>query len=215
MTALVIGVAGRSGVGKDTFANLLADELIKQGYNVNLYAFAQPVKHVYSVMFDGDPFTDDRQLKERTIIDNSGNRTMRSLLQIIGTEFGRNLIHPHIWVNHMKRRVEKLSTEDREVVIITDIRFPDELEFVGGELGGTVFDIQRNEPKPLTKWQWLWRRITFQQAHPSETVKYRKQLPKFGGIVVDNNGSRAELPALAKAAARTVIPRFNTIVRAL
>ena len=212
MTKLVLGVSGRAGVGKDTFATMLADLLTEEGYNVSLYAFADPVKQVYSVMFEGDPYTNDRVLKEQTIIPNSGGRTMRRLLQIIGTEFGRAL-NPRIWVEHMEQRVSRLQTKDLEVVIITDIRFPDELQFVAHTLGGMVFDVQRNEPQPLPKWKLRIRHLLRRAPHISEQVEYRKSLDLYGGKVIHNELGKFELKLTARhTVAHTILPYFRKLV---
>lgn len=71
--------------------------------------------------------------------------TPRLLLQLLGTECGRNIIHPNIWVNAlMSEYVDKheLSTWGHEPLfpnwIITDTRFPNEMQAVISRDGITI-----------------------------------------------------------------------------
>lgn len=84
--------------------------------------------------------------------------TPRLLLQLIGTECGRNIIHPNIWVNSlMNEYKEKITTESFYDIkannytgitnksknnfpnwIITDLRFPNELKAIKDKKGITI-----------------------------------------------------------------------------
>lgn len=54
--------------------------------------------------------------------------TPRLLMQLIGTECGRDIIHPDIWVNGLfnEYKIDKITNEYPDW-IITDLRFPNEL----------------------------------------------------------------------------------------
>ena len=82
--------------------------------------------------------------------------TPRLLLQLLGTECGRNIIHPDIWVNSLMAEyksklssnnpVDDLDWEPRFIYpnwIITDTRFPNELEAVKKK-GGITIRVNRN-----------------------------------------------------------------------
>ena len=80
--------------------------------------------------------------------------TPRLLLQLLGTQIGREIIHPNIWVNALMseydkgiQKIEKSTTyEDNRVnhgynknnFIITDTRFPNELKAVKDRKGITI-----------------------------------------------------------------------------
>lgn len=76
--------------------------------------------------------------------------TPRLLLQLLGTECGRNIIHPNIWVNvlmseYISKSVqvgttpENLKWEDEYPNwIITDLRFPNELEAIKNRDGISI-----------------------------------------------------------------------------
>lgn len=63
--------------------------------------------------------------------------TSRRWQQLFGTEFGREMIHPDIWV---KIAMAKAATLDR--VVIDDMRFPNEFEAVRAA-GGRCFRVHR------------------------------------------------------------------------
>jgi hypothetical protein len=56
---------------------------------------------------------------------NTITLTPRKLLQLTGTEFGRELVHPDIWVNSTLN-----SIDDDEYALITDVRFPNEVDAI-------------------------------------------------------------------------------------
>lgn len=77
--------------------------------------------------------------------------TPRKLLQLMGTECGRNIIHPNVWVNALMADYTPYNREyighgDHTVIennwIITDVRFPNEVEAIKKQ-GGLVFRVNR------------------------------------------------------------------------
>jgi hypothetical protein len=88
--------------------------------------------------------------------------TPRLLLQLVGTECGRNIIHPNIWVNSlMNKYVPDCEKYDSKIIqsnnfaqsicknciclpnwIISDMRFPNELKAVQNK-GGITIRIER------------------------------------------------------------------------
>ncbi len=75
-----------------------------------------------------------------------GAPTPRELMRTLGTEWGRQLIHPNIWVGIMERKIQAAGPDD--VVIIDDVRFPDEFALIR-RLGGTVAAIRRKAAEDL------------------------------------------------------------------
>lgn len=89
--------------------------------------------------------------------------TPRKILQLLGTECGREIIHPNIWVNalfadykketkssRLFHKLELMSEEGDDIVftekypnwIITDVRFPNEVKAIK-DRGGVVIRINR------------------------------------------------------------------------
>lgn len=88
--------------------------------------------------------------------------TPRLLLQLLGTECGRNIIHPNIWVNVLMSEYKKpniSSLNDSSIErgikegtlglpnwIITDMRFPNELKAIKDKNGITIRIITDSNP---------------------------------------------------------------------
>lgn len=94
-------------------------------------------------------FDSDYELlqKESVLSMFSERLTPRKLLQLLGTECGRDIIHPNIWVNalmadyRIEGQIDKgktYSESDYPNWIITDMRFPNELNAVKIHGGITI-----------------------------------------------------------------------------
>lgn len=173
----LIGLAGRAGSGKDSVAEHLAD-----AHNALRYAFATPIKGGLVAMLGLDPQDlEDRERKEQPI--EWLGRSPRYLLQTLGTQWGRELVAPDIWVR-LARRVWAEAVTAPEygyapALVLLDVRFPDEAEMIR-ELGGWVVHLRRPDAPPVAE-------------HVSE-----QPLPFVAGdLVIDNGGTLDELRQLA------------------
>ena len=117
--------------------------------------------------------------------------TPRKLLQLLGTDCGREIIHPNIWVNalfadyksgYVEQGVGWVETEDDYPNwIITDVRFPNEAKAFK-DRGCIVIRVNRMDVDKFT--------ANFPQTlHPSETALDDYEFDR----VIDNNGSMEEL----------------------
>ena len=132
---LLISLHGLPGSGKDTFANSLTE-----GCWSNM-KFSTPIKLGLTAMFN-IPLAD----MESPLIKNKENyrwnKSIRYLLQTLGTEFGRNLIQDDIWLELGREAIEHQFSHGMNVVN-TDLRFPNEAKMVK-ELGGYIVHIIRD-----------------------------------------------------------------------
>ncbi len=62
--------------------------------------------------------------------------TPRMLMQMIGTEFGRNMVHPNLWVNSL------MNEYKRQKWLVTDVRFPNEAKAIK-DRGGILIRLDR------------------------------------------------------------------------
>lgn len=73
--------------------------------------------------------------------------TPRLLLQILGTDCGRDIIHPNIWINALFADIDKeLDVNpdyNKKGFIITDVRFPNELNAIK-QRGGKIIRVNRD-----------------------------------------------------------------------
>lgn len=122
--------------GKSTVADFLWQA---RGYRVE--SFARPLKRMAETLIlslgvapeELDDYAANR--KEETI--PALGTSYRQLLQTLGTEWGRDMIHPDIWVRASLGRVS-----GRDHVVFDDVRFPNEAEAIL-ERGGQVWKIER------------------------------------------------------------------------
>lgn len=143
MTNLVIGVGGRLTAGKDVFADHLVEQhgFVKLGmsdtlaealYRLNPYIDMGSVKHLIDPEWV-ELFSTTSLWRYKDLVDNLGyvkvktHPEVRRLLQVLGTEVGRELLGENIWVEAARRRIQDLTGHGRDVVI-TGVRFPNEVE---------------------------------------------------------------------------------------
>lgn len=92
--------------------------------------------------------------------------TPRLMLQLLGTDCGRKIIHPDIWVNALLKDYHPEKTylghgdykEYEPDWIISDVRFPNEANAIK-EKGGILIRINRNK-RTSDRWQEMFPAIT-------------------------------------------------------
>jgi len=113
----VIGIAGPAHCGKDT----AADYLLKHLTSYNKASFADPMKTMLGV---GLGLTKEQLYgDQKEAPDSRYGCSPRHMMQTIGTEWGRNLIDPDIWVKAMEHHIHVHT-------IIPDVRFENEAAFI-------------------------------------------------------------------------------------
>ena len=117
----MIGLVGKKGSGKDTMADFLVSE-----YGYHKLAMADPLKKACKILFDfSDAQLNDHELKEK--IDDRWGISPRQAFQKMGTD----LIRKHICDDFWLRRADiEVGHYLEESVVISDIRFPNEAEWV-------------------------------------------------------------------------------------
>lgn len=134
---LIVGFSGKKRVGKDTAADIAAEE-----YGFERDAFAAPIKTIAQEVFQLDDHQVYGGAKEEE--DPFWGMSPREIMQRTGTEFARGTFHKEVWVDSFRRRMEET---DAQRIVVTDVRFPNEVEAIQ-ELGGYVVRIRRPEKEP-------------------------------------------------------------------
>jgi len=144
----IIGLIGARGSGKTTCAAYL-----QANYNFQEFSFADPVKKVVEIIygFDYDTLkgdTPERREARVNMRDPMWNQNMIQAMQFIGTELFRNHMDQDVWIKIMKRNIDSCIKSGKRVVI-SDLRYPNEIEFVRS-LGGKIFVIESQSAQVST-----------------------------------------------------------------
>lgn len=133
----LIGVTGRAGVGKDTLADYLCTV---EGYE--RYSLASPLKAAIEAAFSLPANIWDRDRKE-VVIPWIG-KSPRQLAQTLGTEWGRNLVAPDIWLRCLGQVIDAMPRE-KPGLVVPDVRFENEARYIL-ERGGVIVRVTRDVP---------------------------------------------------------------------
>jgi GTPase SAR1 family protein len=136
MKKRIIALTGPKGVGKTTVARALISNP-NLDRPVDILSFAGPLKAMAGVLLPPAAFTPEG--KEDAALGLCGV-SPRIILQTLGTDWGRTLIHKDVWVEAMRRRI---SASSARTIIIDDLRFDNEARMVV-ELGGRIIALERD-----------------------------------------------------------------------
>lgn len=143
---MIIGICGFIGSGKDT----VADHLVNRHY-FKRESFAGSLKDAVAAVFGWD-----RQLLEGLTADARAWReqpdtwwtqrlgrtvTPRLMLQLWGTEVCRRGFHDDIWTASVEAKIARNLESN---VVISDCRFPNEIESIRKQ-GGKIIRVVRGE----------------------------------------------------------------------
>jgi hypothetical protein len=174
----LIGLTGVAGSGKDTVREILDNTFEYDGI-----AFADPIRDMLAELLAtvgvDHGWMTERNLKEAEIPQLGVS--YRRMAQLLGTEWGRTL-HPDFWLKIAESRIALFKSYESKGVVISDVRFPNEAEWVKAQ-GGIIWKIIRPGVEPVL-------------AHASEALI--DTLPY--DYVIDNRGSIDDL-AIAVGAA--------------
>jgi hypothetical protein len=132
-TRTVIAFTGLAGSGKST----AAAHLVKH-FGFTRVRFAGPLKDMMRALGLTEAEIEG-SLKE-TPCDLLGGKTPRYAMQTIGTEWGRDIITPDIWIRAWQAAVDRLPVGAS--VVVEDCRFPNEGDAVSAA-GGIIVRVER------------------------------------------------------------------------
>ena len=141
---LIIGVVGFIGSGKDTVADYL-----QNFHEFRRESFAATLKDAVAAVFGWDRTMLEGRTKEarewREQVDPwwaerlaMPTLTPRWVLQYWGTEVCRRNFHDDIWIASLENKIR----QSKDNVVISDCRFPNEIEAIQ-RAGGKIFWVQR------------------------------------------------------------------------
>jgi hypothetical protein len=123
---MIIGLQGYAGVGKSEVAKYLVERHGFARRHIKR-TLATMTEHLVRDAIHG--ITDDMVARyldgdlKRTPIPELGNRSATEIQQFLGTEFGRNFIHPDLWLD-----IWSVWAAGHERVVQESVRFANEAE---------------------------------------------------------------------------------------
>lgn len=143
---LLIGLHGKPRVGKDTVAKHLIDKhgLLRYGPSVR-------VKLTTAAMFDFPvDHLDDDNMKDQ--MDSYWGMTYRQMAQKVGKESSRDVFGDDIWMRHVERKMLNMNAEFKGEkvptgIILADVRYASEIEWIKARGGEVMFIIRNSAPK--------------------------------------------------------------------
>lgn len=136
MTSLppILGFCGRAGAGKSSAAL----QLVADFPQVHRLSFADPLRQMLLALGLSPA---DLSAGKETPHPLLGGKTPRMAMQTLGTEWGRGLIDPGLWLNAAKARAHRVL-DDGGVPVFDDVRFDNEARMIR-HLGGLVIGVVR------------------------------------------------------------------------
>ena len=134
---IIIGLAGPAGSGKDTVRQMLESD-----HGFSGLAFADPLRDMVIALLDhvyANHYATRRDLKEVDVPVIGAS--YRKLAQTLGTEWGRQTIRESLWVDIAMAKT-RLAMARGEHVVISDVRFPNEVEAIRSH-GGVIWAVTR------------------------------------------------------------------------
>jgi len=195
---MIIGICGFIGSGKDTIADYLVNF-----HEFRRESFASTLKDAISSVFNWDRTMLEGRTKEarewREQIDpwwaeklGMPTLTPRWVLQYWGTEVCRKSFHDDIWIASLENKLRN----SRDNVVISDCRFPNEIDAIK-RAGGSIAWVQRGELP-----DWYDDAVAANQGSnvAINSMKMRKihasewsWLGSNFDLIIDNNGTIDDL----------------------
>ena len=158
----LVAFTGPAGCGKST----AADMLVYAGWE--RVKFASTLKQMCRAMGMTDDMIEGGEKENPQSL--FGGQTPRYIMQTLGTEWGRKVIHPDLWVSITSADIQRHLDDGRNVVV-DDCRFQNEANRIRA-LGGTVVGIA---------------------GRGGISGEHESELGVAPDFIIDNNGTLADL----------------------
>lgn len=133
---MLIGIGGKIGSGKD----LLGELIVKDDPSFKIKKFGENLKRVCQIVTG---FDDQWSQDGKSTYLPEWDKTVREIQQIVGTDLFRRHLNNDTWIISL---LSKFSYQDNWV--ITDVRFPNEINSILDRGGKVVYIDRPNNPYP-------------------------------------------------------------------
>jgi hypothetical protein len=212
---IVIGIAGKARAGKDTVALMINQivgeyndscEEIPQCYITAIETFAAPIKSMVAMLLDFlgygqimdpaslQPYIDGDK-KEEVLPEL--HVTPRTLMQTLGTDWGRKLISDTIWLDSLSWRLDQYAMAGEHgyrgaVITVPDVRFDNEAEVLLKKHDAVIVQVVRDDNPE----------INGEKEHESEVGVS----PHWIERTIKNHGTLEDLEAEVRAVLEPILP---------
>ena len=139
---LTIGIRGSGpGAGKDTVGKIICEDLERRALPHRREAFAASVRECIEIL-TGVPTSESETSAGKSRELPGWEMTVGEMHQRLGTEAVRDHLHPNAWVFSLFRRLNEDATS---IVVITDVRFPNEAEAIRNRRGVIISVVRGGE----------------------------------------------------------------------
>lgn len=131
----IVGFIGPQGAGKSALATALADTF-EPGETL-IEHFAAPIKEMVGRLF---PDYQVAQMNKSHRPIEFGGKSIREIYQLLGTDWGRKMVCPDIWVRFMESRTNWIPdmADLPKFLFIDDVRFYNEINWIRAEAGYVI-----------------------------------------------------------------------------
>ncbi len=157
----IVGFSGKIGVGKNYISeNIIGKKFYQLGYHVHFIGYGDFVKYEVGSRFEKTTSIDDNFiLQMNQVFDGlfvNKKKEIRRTLQLYGTELSRHggdivldkdnniILHnePNVWVKSVHLNIMNILSKSynpqKDLFFITDVRFPNELQYIKSMRGISV-----------------------------------------------------------------------------
>jgi energy-coupling factor transporter ATP-binding protein EcfA2 len=135
----LVALTGAKTVGKTTIAKAVA----ALSDDVHILSFATPIRKMLSALGVSQH---NLNVEKEAVVDGL-NQSARQMLCSLGTDWGRNMVHPNIWLWAMDQQIAEIyrnaKNKSHVVIIIDDCRFANEAAWVAKK-GGQIVELYRD-----------------------------------------------------------------------
>lgn len=201
---MILGICGWAGAGKDTIADYLVNF-----HEFRRTSFAASLKDAISSIFGWDrELLEGRSKKARAWRETVDpwwserlgipNLTPRWILQHWGTEVCRIGFHNEIWIASVENKLRHTSDN----IVISDCRFPNEIESIK-KAGGRIIWIQRGNMPEWYQTAIIANSGDIVAQHVLEDLKIHRSETAWVGsefdIIIPNNSTIDDLYSKVKS----------------
>ena len=141
MSRVLLGIGGYAGAGKDAVADILENEGFARTF------MSEPLNEILCELNPqvevrrGEIFRYAELIRQLGYSRAKELPEVRRLLQVMGTEIGRNRFGPNVWTDALWAKLRAFHSDGNDVVV-TGIRYPNERDLIH-ELNGETWWVER------------------------------------------------------------------------